>query len=677
MRLENLADVHARRHSERVENDLDRSPVGQIRHVLFGQNARDDALVPVASGHLVADRQFALHRDEDLDHLDHARRQLVALLDLVYLLLIEVFENGDLAFGALFEVLDLGGDVARSADLDPLERADVHAFQHFSRQLGAFDGDGARAENQVGFELAPFEQFVDAFVALLFEDADFVGQVLPHLLLFGGLYREAADVLVLTLAGEDLDVDNGALDAGRAGQGRVAHVAGLLAEDRAEEFLLGGQLSLALRRDLADQDRAGLDVGADADDAALVEVAQRGLADVRDVARDLFGAEFGVAGLDLELFDMDRGVVIAFHHLLGDQDLVLEVVTAPRHERPQHVSAQRQFAAGGPAAVGDHVALLDARALLDDRLLVDAGVLVRAFELDQRVYVRRHFARERAVDVVIDADDDALGVHDVDDPVTLGDDHRARILRGDGLHAGADQRRLGPQQRHGLALHVRPHQRAVGVVVLEEGDQAGRDRDELFRADVHELHLLAHGQNEFAGLPRVDAFAHQVEVLVEFDVRLADDVFVFLPGREVERIRLIGRRLLAVAQPLVGARGRFFRHVVVRLELGVARVRYLHVIYNAAALDLAVRRLDEAELVDPREAGERRNQADVRTFRRLDRADAAVMRRMHVAHLEPRALARDRAGTGSPAVRPRRGRAGCRGGRCRRRRNRWCARQEW
>src|SRR5262245_18017877 len=305
MRLENLADVHARRHSERVENDLDRSPVGQIRHVLFGQDARDDALVPVAPGHLVADRQLAFHGDEDLNHLDHARRQLVALLDLVYLLLIEVFENGDLAFGALFEVLDLGGDVARAADLDPLERADVHAFQHFSRQLGAFDGDGARAEDQVGFELAPFEQFVDALVALLFEDADFVGQVLPHLLLFGGLDREAADVLVLTLAGENLDVDDGALDARRAGQGRVAHVAGLLAEDRAEQFLLGGQLSLALRRDLADQDRAGLDVGADADDAALVEVSQRGLADVRDVARDLFGAELGVAGLDLELLDVD------------------------------------------------------------------------------------------------------------------------------------------------------------------------------------------------------------------------------------------------------------------------------------------------------------------------------------------------------------------------------------
>ena len=37
--------------------------------------------------------------------------------------------------------------------------------------------------------------------------------------------------------------------------------------------------------------------------------------------------------------------------------------------------------------------------------------------------------------------------------------------------------------------------------------------------------------------------------------------------------------------------------------------------------------------------GERVDQTDIRAFRRLDRADAAVMRRVHVAHLEAGALA--------------------------------------
>ena len=62
-----------------------------------------------------------------------------------------------------------------------------------------------------------------------------------------------------------------------------------------------------------------------------------------------------------------------------------------------------------------------------------------------------------------------------------------------------------------------------------------------------------------------------------------------------------------------------------------------------ASLHVAVRRLDEAVLVDARKARQRADQADVRTFRRLNRADAAVVRRVHVADFEARALTRQTA----------------------------------
>ena len=68
-----------------------------------------------------------------------------------------------------------------------------------------------------------------------------------------------------------------------------------------------------------------------------------------------------------------------------------------------------------------------------------------------------------------------------------------------------------------------------------------------------------------------------------------------------------------------------------------------HLVGDAAVFDLAIRRLDEAVFVHPRIGRERIDQADIRPFRRLDRADAAVMRRMHVAHLEAGALARQTA----------------------------------
>ena len=56
-------------------------------------------------------------------------------------------------------------------------------------------------------------------------------------------------------------------------EGGISDLSRLFAEDCAEQSLLGGQLGLALGRNLTDKDIAGVDFGADADDAALVEVA--------------------------------------------------------------------------------------------------------------------------------------------------------------------------------------------------------------------------------------------------------------------------------------------------------------------------------------------------------------------------------------------------------------------
>ncbi len=111
--------------------------------------------------------------------------------------------------------------------------------------------------------------------ALVGQNADFVGQVLfelGNLLAFDQL---GALVLLLTLAGEDADIDYRAFDTRRAGQRCVAHIAGLFAEDGAQQLLFRSELGFALGRNLADQNVVVLDLGADADDTALVEIAQR------------------------------------------------------------------------------------------------------------------------------------------------------------------------------------------------------------------------------------------------------------------------------------------------------------------------------------------------------------------------------------------------------------------
>src|SRR3546814_16333536 len=87
VRFQNLPDVHARGHAQRIEHDVDRGAVLQRRHVLDRHDARDHALVAVPAGHLVAGLELALHSHEDLDHLHDAGRQLVAALQLLDLVL--------------------------------------------------------------------------------------------------------------------------------------------------------------------------------------------------------------------------------------------------------------------------------------------------------------------------------------------------------------------------------------------------------------------------------------------------------------------------------------------------------------------------------------------------------------------------------------------------------------
>ena len=182
-------------------------------------------------------------------------------------------------------------------------------------------------------------------------------------------------------AAEPLRVDDDAFDAGGNLEAVVLHVLAGPAEDGVQQLLFRRQLALGLGRDLADEDVAGHDEGADADDAVVVEVGQGLGRDVGNVARELFLAQLRLADFDLEFLDVNRGIGVVLHQPFADDDRVLEVVAVPRHERDQHVAAQRQFALVRRGAVGDDLSLLDPVAELDDRLLVEAGPLVEADEL--------------------------------------------------------------------------------------------------------------------------------------------------------------------------------------------------------------------------------------------------------------------------------------------------------
>ncbi len=78
VRFQHLPDVHARRHAQRVQHDVHRRAISQERHVFLRHDLGHDALVAVASGHLVADGQFALGGDVNFDGLDDAAVHFLA-----------------------------------------------------------------------------------------------------------------------------------------------------------------------------------------------------------------------------------------------------------------------------------------------------------------------------------------------------------------------------------------------------------------------------------------------------------------------------------------------------------------------------------------------------------------------------------------------------------------------
>ena len=124
--LEHLADVHPRRHAERIQHDVARRAVGHVRHVFHRHDLRDDALVAVPAGHLVARLQAALDGQVDLDHLQHARGQLVALRQLLLLLVEGEVEAVARLLERVLDRLELVGEVlVGRADVEPVVLLDA------------------------------------------------------------------------------------------------------------------------------------------------------------------------------------------------------------------------------------------------------------------------------------------------------------------------------------------------------------------------------------------------------------------------------------------------------------------------------------------------------------------------------------------------------------------------
>ena len=383
----------------------------------------------------------------------------------------------------------------------------------------------------------------------------------------------------------------------------ILYVASPVAEDSSQELLLRRRVALALRRNLADEDIAVMDMSTDTYDAILVKVLSRLFTYVRNVGSEFLHASLCVANLKRVLVDMHRGEYVLTHDTLRDDDGVLEVITLPRHERHLQIPTQSQFAISRRIALRKDLPLDDALPWQDYRTQVNTRALIRLLELRQNVLLGvRVKANETLILGPVIVDNYLVCINIGDIAIHLSHHLRTREPDDRLLQACPDDRRLSTKQRDGLPHHVRTHERTVCVVVLKERDEGRSDRGNLVGSNVNQLNLILVDNREVAVLTCLHPVLEHVALVVHRGDRLSYNLMLLLFGRHILEA--------------------LFREV------------------DLAILHTAIRRLQETKTVYLRKDSQRRYQTNVRAFWRLNRAKPAIVSVVDVAHLETRAVSR-------------------------------------
>ena len=176
MDFKHLPDIHTGRHAQRIQYDIERTAVWQIRHILYGKHTGNNTLVSVTACHFISDGNLSLLCDINADCLIYTRRQFIAVLPRKY---------------------------------------------------------------------------------------------------FG--------------------IDNNSVFTVRNFQRSIAHLSCFFPEDRAEQSFFRRQLRFALRRYFTDKNIAGAHFRTDADNTSFIQIFQRIVADARNVSRNLFRSQLGIA----------------------------------------------------------------------------------------------------------------------------------------------------------------------------------------------------------------------------------------------------------------------------------------------------------------------------------------------------------------------------------------------
>jgi len=219
MNFKYLTNVHTGWNTQRVENDLNRTAVIHIRHILFRQDPGNNTLVAVTAGHLVTNLQFTLNGNIDLDHLDNTGRQIVTTFEFLNLVIKNTVDKVDLAIQGIQNLVNLV--IGFSAITDGYTAPHVYrqGLERFFSYFFAFSQDKCSV---IFFHLDSQSLVQQKLFQLTYgritDNANLVQFIFAQFIFFGLLDQFRTGILVVTFTRENLGTNDGTLNTWRNGQ---------------------------------------------------------------------------------------------------------------------------------------------------------------------------------------------------------------------------------------------------------------------------------------------------------------------------------------------------------------------------------------------------------------------------------------------------------------------------
>jgi len=135
-----------------------------------------------------------------------------------------------------------------------------------------------------------------------------------------------------------------------------------------------------------------------------------------------------------------------------------------------------------------------------------------------------------------------VGIHLLNDTVVLCQNSGAGVGGSLVFHTGSHDGLLGYHQRHCLALHVGAHQSTVTVIVLQEGDAGGRNRDHHSGRNVHIIDLIGIDFQDVIAAAGRNAGTDEVLGLIQRLVGLSNNVLILNVSGDI--LNFIGNDLI-------------------------------------------------------------------------------------------------------------------------------------